>query len=171
MRVQLEGSNYLTLAEVVVLGTVSSPSNPPVSVPDVSSTTSTANSSSTDPQISFASAVQSSTLRNANLALDGNTDGIWGNGSLSSTHSDSEAWWTGDIGSVANISEIQIWNRTDAGSSRLSDFYVFVSEQPFASTDLATTLADPGTWSFFHSGAAGESVFCLLYTSPSPRDS
>jgi RHS repeat-associated protein len=38
---------------------------------------------------------------------------------------------------------------------RLSDFYVLVSDEPFVSTGLATTLSQPGVSAYFHSGAAG----------------
>jgi len=46
-----------------------------------------------------------------------------------------------------NFSGIEIWNRTDACQDRLDDFYVFVSDVPFVSGDLAATLAQSGVWS------------------------
>ena len=73
-------------------------------------------------------------------AIDGNTAGNQNNMSL--TQSELNAWWELDLGSEEQIDEIRIWNRTDAYPERLEQFYVFISSTPFASTDLATTVAD-----------------------------
>ena len=68
-------------------------------------------------------AVQSSTEWDgaARRAIDGNTDGSWGNRSV--THSDENVpfpAWEVDLGSEVSIEKIVIWNRTDAGfGSRL----------------------------------------------------
>ena len=90
------------------------------------------------------------------LAIDGNTDGDYGNGSVSQTNSGSEMWWEIDLGSVYDIKDVILWNRTDCCSDRLKDFYVLVSEDPFQSQDLSTTLIQSGVISQFFSGAAGQ---------------
>ena len=79
----------------------------------------------------------------ADLAIDGSTDGLFNNRSTTATQRESEAWWGADLGSIGIIDEIRLWNRTDAFSARLSEFYVLISEQPFVSSDLATTISDP----------------------------
>jgi hypothetical protein len=128
VRVQLANPNYLSLAEVKVIG----PSPAPM-------------------------ATQSSTLEggNASRAIDGNTDGNWANGSVTHTQAESNAWWQWDRGSIQNIPRMVIWNRTDCCASRLSNFYVFVSDVPFHSTDLNTTRSQPGVFSYYVGGSAG----------------
>lgn len=73
---------------------------------------------------------QSSTAYGGNpeRAVDGNTSGNWGDGSV--THTDSIAnvnsWWMVDLGKTRNIGEVVLWNRTDCCSERLSNFTVEV---------------------------------------------
>ena len=95
-------------------------------------------------------ATQSSTAwgGDADRAVDGDTDGAFGNGSVTHTASEAEAWWEVDLGDVAYIESVRVWNR-DVNPDRLDDFYVFVSETPFTSTDVALTLADPDVSSYY----------------------
>ncbi len=81
----------------------------------------------------------------ASRAVDGNTDGNYAHNSVAHTNSETNAWWEVDLGGVQQIDAIQVWNRTDCCSERLKDFYVFVSEEPFASTD-PTQLVNSGVW-------------------------
>ena len=99
-------------------------------------------------------ATQSSTLSGygpmtvAASVVDGNTDGNFYNGSVSHTNADVNAWWQVDLGSLATVSSIVIWNRTDCCGDRLSDYWVFVSNTAFGPTDTPATLqARAGTWS------------------------
>lgn len=95
------------------------------------------------------SATQSSTIYDgfASNAVDGNTNGTFSLGSVTHTDYDMNAWWQVDLGSVYNISHIEIWNRTDQCCiDRLANFYVFVSEDPFPSNDLETILAQEDIW-------------------------
>ncbi len=103
---------------------------------------------------------QSSTYNSAGAdrAVDGDTTGDYGEGSVSHTEKDQNAWWEIDLQSVVPVQSIRLWNRTDCCSNRLSDFYVLVSETPFASQDLATTLADSNVARSFHSGTAGRTT-------------
>src|SRR5205814_5922170 len=96
-------------------------------------------------------ATQSSNLNNdpvnfgAQKAVDGNTDGNYGvSNSITHTSNETNAWWQVDLGSVQPIENIVLWNRTDCCTQRLSNFYLFVSDDPFTSTSIATTLAQPG---------------------------
>jgi uncharacterized protein YkwD len=131
IRVQLSDSNYLSLAEVQVFGVLGQAPQ--------------------DLALSKA-ATQSSTyapgLTDATKGVDGNTDGVYADGSLTHTNYDGNAWWQLDLGTSATVSSIVVWNRTDCCGSRLSDYWVFVSNTPFASTDTPTTLENrAGTWS------------------------
>jgi alpha-L-fucosidase len=90
-------------------------------------------------------------------AVDGNTDGTWGAGSVTHTAEDGspEPWWQVDLGADVPIREIAVWNRTDCCGERLSDYYVLVSDQPFAGDSLAAVLAQPGVTAFHQPGTAG----------------
>src|SRR5579872_1797465 len=84
----------------------------------------------------------------ASSAVDGKTDGNFSDGSVSHTNDDANAWWEEDLGYSTTVSSIVIWNRTDCCGSRLSDYWVFVSDTPFLSTDTPSTLQNrQGTWS------------------------
>ncbi|MHB8753223.1 MAG: galactose-binding domain-containing protein [Aggregatilineales bacterium] len=88
-------------------------------------------------------------------AVDGNTDGNFYDGSVTHTNADLNAWWQVDLLGDYPISSINIWNRTDCCSSRLSNFYIFVSDTPFISTDLTTTLNQGGVYSYYIGTTAG----------------
>ena len=62
----------------------------------------------------------------AGKANDGNTNGDFLSGSVSATDNELNAWWEVDLGEVYNIETIDLWNRTDNRSDRLSDImYLF----------------------------------------------
>jgi YD repeat-containing protein len=88
-------------------------------------------------------------------AVDGNTSGSWANNSVSHTDYDYQAWWHVDLGSVQTIDQIKVWNRTDCCGDRLSNFYVFVSNVPFTSTDVTTTVNQAGVSSYYTAGVPG----------------
>lgn len=91
----------------------------------------------------------------ANRAVDGNTSGIWGNGSITHTANSTQPWWQVDLASVNQIDHVNIWNRTNCCSSRLSNFYVLVSDAPFNSSNLNTAINQAGVSSYFHAQTAG----------------
>lgn len=62
----------------------------------------------------------------ASKAIDGNTNGVWDNNSLTHTDIHLGSWWQLDLGRTYSISEIDIWNRTDYGPGRLSNFRVTI---------------------------------------------
>ncbi|WP_344246647.1 glycosyl hydrolase family 95 catalytic domain-containing protein [Isoptericola hypogeus] len=88
-------------------------------------------------------------------AVDGDTDGVWGNGSVTHTASQNQPWWQVDLGSSQPIGEIAVWNRTDCCSDRLSDYYVFVSENPITARTVEEVLAQPGVEAYHQQGTAG----------------
>lgn len=87
-------------------------------------------------------------------AVDGNTSGLWSNNSVTHTNYDAQAWWQVDLGSSQTIDNIKVWNRTDCCVERLSNFYVFVSDSPFTSTNLTATINQSGVSSYYISGVA-----------------
>lgn len=90
--------------------------------------------------------------RVAGRAVDGNTDGnVWGN-SVSSTHFQNEASWTVDLGSSRWIDDIKIWKRTDCCMIQMSDYYIFVSEQPFSANSVSSSLSQLGVTNIFRAG-------------------
>jgi len=128
VRIQLANADYLSLAEVKVFGEA-------VSLGSNVAQGKTANQSSTGWGGS------------ADKAVDGNTDGIYADGSVTHTQYNTNPWWQVDLGAFCQIDAIEVWNRMDVAQDRLADFYVFVSNTPFTSTDPAETASQPGVWS------------------------
>jgi hypothetical protein len=89
-----------------------------------------------------------------NLAVDGNTDGNYYNGSVQHTAYEAHPWWQVDLGGTQAIDAVQVWNRTDCCANRTANFYVFVSEHPFTST-VPTDLINAGVWNYHVTGQAG----------------
>jgi alpha-L-fucosidase len=128
VRIQLNGKNPLSLAEVEVRRSAPIPVSPYRNV-------------------ALAARTTQSSVANGGLptrAQDGNFDGLWANQSLSHTTSEQNPWWQADLGASKQLTSVVVWNRVDCCADRLKDFYVFTSDQPFASTDLAATLKQPG---------------------------
>lgn len=103
-------------------------------------------------------ASQSSTYGNgvADLANDGNLEGssAW-SADLQHTNNENRPWWQIDLGASAAIDELKIYNRPGL-EFRLNNFYVFVSDNPFASgASLESLQNDPSVFSVFYSGEAG----------------
>lgn len=64
----------------------------------------------------------------ATFATDQNTDGSFGNGSVTHTDVEAQPWWKADLGGLNDISEIKIWGR-DSNQARLSDYDVSVLDE------------------------------------------
>jgi RHS repeat-associated protein len=90
----------------------------------------------------------------AGKAVNGNVDGELGDGHASATNSHANSWWQVDLQGVQTIASITVWGRTDCCPEMTSNFYVFVSDSPFTSYDLNTTLNQPGVFNYLHSGYA-----------------
>ncbi|MCC6724905.1 MAG: discoidin domain-containing protein [Saprospiraceae bacterium] len=82
----------------------------------------------------------------ANKAVDGNTDGNWGNRSLTHTHGVESPWWEVNLLQQYDISSITIYNRTDGVQERLDNFTIRVSEEPFEYNDGGVVFNDDGAW-------------------------
>ncbi len=91
----------------------------------------------------------------ASRANDGNTNGdFWAANSTTLTNWVSNSWWEVDLGAVGDIESINIWNRSDCCGNFLSDYHVFVSDVPFTSTNLNTTINQAGVANFYEAAAA-----------------
>ncbi len=104
---------------------------------------------------------------NSSLACDGDRDGVYSNGSVTHTNSESNAWWEVDLGRIYVLQQIKLFNRTDCCGSRLSNFYIHISDDPFTSTDLNTTLNQSSVDSFFFDGDVD--AFAYAFTQQSGR--
>ena len=62
----------------------------------------------------------------ASKAVDGNTNGNFGNQSVTHTDFQLKPWWQVDLDSEETIRQINIYNRTDTASERLSNFHVIL---------------------------------------------
>ena len=94
----------------------------------------------------------------ASRAIDGNTDGNFANNSVTHTNTEFQAWWQVDLGSIADLTTIDLYNRTDGPPrimNRASNFHVFVSDVPFTSTTIAATQAQPGVLDLFNAPTMG----------------
>jgi uncharacterized protein YaiI (UPF0178 family) len=83
------------------------------------------------------------TAYTASRAIDNNTSGT-----PSRTSVNTNAWWEIDLGVQHNITELKLWNKTDINLVTPTDYYVFVSQNPFVSTSLTTTLSQAGVIAF-----------------------
>ncbi len=92
-------------------------------------------------------------------AFDGDTrndiGGLW-NGS----HTDlqTEPWWQVDLGRSRDLERITLYNRTDRYGTRLRGAWVFASDEPFTSTGLAATRAQPGVTAVQITNSPGATV-------------
>ena len=97
-----------------------------------------------------ATATQSSTYAVANPAanvVDGDL------ATINHTKNDATPWIELDLGKVQPIDTISILNRTDCCNSRLRSFYLFISDDPFTSKNVATTIAQPGVTTHSYPGS------------------
>ena len=62
----------------------------------------------------------------ASRAVDGKTDGDFGHQSVTHTNFQSKPWWQVDLDLEETIRQINIYNRTDTASNRLSNFHVIL---------------------------------------------
>ena len=90
----------------------------------------------------------------AGKAVDGNTNGNWGHGSVTHTNGEATPWWQVDLQGIKDIEQIQIYNRTDCCKGRLSNYHVFVSNDNMQWTSLTTINNDnSGKYTkLYHSG-------------------
>ncbi len=90
-------------------------------------------------------ATQSSTAfpADASRAVDGNTNAILANGSLTQTNVEPNPWWQVDLGAPYHLLGLRLWNRGDCCAASLSNFHVLTSKTPMTGHSLADLLDDP----------------------------
>ena len=101
----------------------------------------------------------------ASRAVDGNTNGVYNQNSITHTNNDTNAWWQVDLGSVRTIETIQLFNRTDCCSNRLSNFYVFVSNSDMTGRSYSSLVRDSAVRKYWVSGPAPASLTLNAATS------
>ena len=84
------------------------------------------------------------------------------NNSVTHTLENNQAWWQVDLGNNYQIQNINVWTRTDCCDWRLNNFYVFVSDQPFTSTDLTATLNQAGVSNYYIAGLGGRPTIAAI---------
>lgn len=93
----------------------------------------------------------------ASKAVDGNTDGIYNNGSITHTILTPNNWWQVDLLESFSISDITLFNRTDCCTERLSNFYVFVSDSDMTGRSFDSLKNDSTVWQYYQAAAVGAS--------------
>jgi hypothetical protein len=97
---------------------------------------------------------QSSTFGDAvaGRAVDGVRKGDFRKGSIAHTEVDPHAFLEIDLGTAEPIAKLRIWNRTDCCADRLRNYWILISETPFADSETPKTMSGkPGVWSWFGS--------------------
>ena len=80
----------------------------------------------------------------ASRAIDGDTNGVYGGGSITHTANESGAWWRVDLGDTYALDSIILWNRTDCCVERLSNFRVSVLDASMNSVTHSDHFTDDG---------------------------
>jgi hypothetical protein len=88
-------------------------------------------------------------MESADRAVDGNTSGSYFDKSISHTQLELNPWWYVDLGSVQDIGEVRLWNRTDCCTDRLFPFRISILNVFDAALDAASSWSadvdsDPG---------------------------
>ncbi len=91
-------------------------------------------------------------------ANDGETNGRFGNNSVTHTNHDRNAWWQLDLGELYDIQDIVVYNRSDCCTTRLDNFHVFVTSLPFDDAGLSATQNQPGVNDYPVTAAQSENV-------------
>ena len=99
----------------------------------------------------------------ASRAVDGNTDGVWDNGSVAHTGKQANPWWEVDLGEDHPLGVVNVWNRSSSDNcqgiscdQRLHDFWVVASTTRLdASFNPATAGAVDGVHAIKVEGVGG----------------
>ncbi len=106
------------------------------------------------------SATQSSTDYNgvASRAVDGITNGVFSDNSVTHTGIDTQAYWQVDLAKSFPIDSVVIYNRTDCCGERLSNFAIKLSSDGSTSTDSIVMTGQCGIPGKFVFGKDGRFV-------------
>ncbi len=85
-------------------------------------------------------------------AVDGQTDGDWANGTVSSTLQGWQNFWQTELPDNYTVSSVRLWPRTDCCHDQLNDHYIFVSPNPIPDMAPELLLRTPGIRAIVHKG-------------------
>jgi hypothetical protein len=139
VRVQLTGTNFLSLAEVQVWAPASA---------SATNFAGGAHASQSTQNLSYY----------PEDAVNGDLNSAYnGVGAISHTLTETDPHWDVDLGAVNPLSTVDVMLRADCTSLNCQDqwpsFYVFVSDQPFSSNTVAGTVAQAGVGVWYHGTA------------------
>lgn len=103
----------------------------------------------------------------ASLAVDGNSDGDFFQGSVSHTSTGTDLWWEVDLGKMTAIEQIVVYNRTDSHGQRLDGFNLKVLDSERNEVFSKEEVAQSETVSFLKSGVEPSQV--LKIGEPAPE--
>ncbi len=136
VRILLNGMNALNLAEVEVYG--SARNNPAgsanLALQKAAAQSSTAKAPS--PVLGVPPVMPltwDGSFPVAAFAVDGDVDG---SDRFSQTEAEKNAWWQVDLGASYDIHSVKIWNRSGNEKKRLRDFFVLITNSPYAADNL-----------------------------------
>jgi len=96
----------------------------------------------------------------AGLAIDGNTDGVWDNGSVMHTgvYQPGEHWWMVDLGAEHTITSVKVYNRYEY-PERINGMVVKVLDKSNTNVDVQTIVGEDPQYNFdFDGGIQGRYV-------------
>lgn len=73
---------------------------------------------------------------------------------MTHTKAESQPYWTIDLLDVKYIHYIELFNRTDCCSNRLTNYHVLVSDTAFTGTTVAASKAQSGVGDWHNTGTA-----------------
>ena len=71
---------------------------------------------------------------------------------ITHTQVEHQPWWEVDLGRLADITTIRLFNRMDCCKKRLTNYHILVSEKPFTSNKLSETQSQSGVSDFHQTG-------------------
>jgi hypothetical protein len=120
VKIQLLNKDYLSLAEVEVMG-LDEEEDSGINIYDNSKNLALGKSTTQSSTYSHP------TSPTSDKAVDGNTSGKFSDASTTQTNKEQGAWWQVDLGAIKTINQINIYNRTDCCMDRLSQYRVTIS--------------------------------------------
>jgi hypothetical protein len=81
-------------------------------------------------------------------AVDGNTSGVFAEGSVTHTIAEPGAWLEIDLGTSQPIGSVRLWNRAEV-AHRLNDYWLTITDTPADAAQKAAILKEestPGLW-------------------------
>jgi hypothetical protein len=91
----------------------------------------------------------------ASIAVDGVNDAGYPQIAHTNEADGEVSWFEVDLGAVYNVRQVNVWNRNDCCFDRLTDYHIFVSEDPFVSNVLSEIQAQAGVTDVHSPGTAG----------------